>query len=236
MKNGIMAKVFVVRPYGELYRNVVAEESVVSDIDVPSFLDGHPPLGAPEHHGELGWIDGPASGYSKEKSLQAVAKRYDTVPAKIPVTLARPGQDRDFGDLVSVLRVDGWRDWHILLAVSNVALNTRVRLRYGPGGRPDGDLDEMRKGIFEVWYDLEAEGHSIIDLGEFHLETLRQALELSMASTSKGLGLECHQDTPDVPAIREFLSRRYNYWTDDIEHDDPFKVVRKGLIVVSPRH
>lgn len=30
--------------------------------------------------------------------------------------------------------------------------------------------------------------------------------------------LEIHQATPDLPALRTFLERRYHYFEDDVEH------------------
>ncbi|MDT7687885.1 MAG: hypothetical protein QOE46_644 [Acidobacteriota bacterium] len=44
-----------------------------------------------------------------------------------------------------------------------------------------------------------------------------------MLSTIKVLGLECHQMTPDFEAIEHFLRYRYNFWSDDIPHKDPFE-------------
>lgn len=43
---------------------------------------------------------------------------------------------------------------------------------------------------------------------------------MNMVSTLQLLGLECRQQTPDLKAIDNFLTHRYNYWTDDISHDD----------------
>ena len=35
-------------------------------------------------------------------------------------------------------------------------------------------------------------------------------------------GLECQQNTPDMPAIERLLAARYGYWDDDVPHDAPF--------------
>jgi hypothetical protein len=51
-----------------------------------------------------------------------------------------------------------------------------------------------------------------------------------MLSTLKGLGLECHQLTPDFDGIEEFLRHRYNYWTDDLPHSDPFIISKKSAV------
>lgn len=54
-------------------------------------------------------------------------------------------------------------------------------------------------------------------------EKLRMALRFSMISTIRVLGLELRQETPDFKGIEHFLRHRYNYWTDDIAHADPFQ-------------
>jgi hypothetical protein len=44
---------------------------------------------------------------------------------------------------------------------------------------------------------------------------------MALLSMCRGLGLEMH-GAPDLPAIERFLAERYGYWSDDIEHSDPF--------------
>ena len=71
--------------------------------------------------------------------------------------------------------------------------------------------------------DEEKEEWGAIPLDLFEEGVLRFCLHSSMISTIKGLGLECHQVAPDFDAIDEFLRHRYNYWTDDLPHTDPFR-------------
>jgi hypothetical protein len=44
-----------------------------------------------------------------------------------------------------------------------------------------------------------------------------------MTAFAETYGLELHQLTPDFPALEDFITHRYNFWTDDVEHADPFK-------------
>ena len=43
-----------------------------------------------------------------------------------------------------------------------------------------------------------------------------------MIHTLRHFDLELRQLTPDLPAIDHFLRFRYNYWTDDIDHEEIF--------------
>ncbi|MEU6097710.1 hypothetical protein [Streptomyces sp. NPDC047079] len=41
-------------------------------------------------------------------------------------------------------------------------------------------------------------------------------------STARGLGLAIRSSPFDSQALLSVLGDRYGYWTDDIEHTDPF--------------
>lgn len=81
------------------------------------------------------------------------------------------------------------------------------------------------KKINEVWATLSEEKAEWkpVPLRIFHEDTLLFCLCTNMLSTIKVLGLECHQMTPDFEAIEHFLRYRYNFWSDDIPHKDPFE-------------
>ena len=42
------------------------------------------------------------------------------------------------------------------------------------------------------------------------------------ACSSLSVITELHQITPDFSALEDFLAHRYHFWSDDIDHDDPF--------------
>lgn len=46
-----------------------------------------------------------------------------------PITLRQLSNNADFRKVISKLRGAGWKDWHILLAVTNVRLNSLVDTR-----------------------------------------------------------------------------------------------------------
>jgi len=72
----------------------------------------------------------------------------------------------------------------------------------------------------DMLYQEEEPSLEPVPLTEFTKDKLRFHLQGSMISTLRNLGLEPHQQTPDFNAISDFLSERYNYWTDDIVHPD----------------
>jgi hypothetical protein len=59
-----------------------------------------------------------------------------------------------------------------------------------------------------------------VPLSEFSEEKLRNTLKISMIATLRHWGHEINIQTPIFVAINIFLSKRYFYWQDDIEHPD----------------
>ena len=195
-RNGISMKVFVAGPYEVLYRKFISKEtfetSDSSRKSVPE-LDRRFKIG---EHEELKWLDGPGPGYNKETAEKYLKNRYETMTKSIKHTLKRLLRNSEFRSTVRRLRSDGWLDWHILNSVYAAVMN------YQPIG---------------------ASAH-LVPLSEFREEKLRQYQRFNMLATLDVLSehLECRQRTPDFKAIDHFLRHRYNYWSDDIEHTDPF--------------
>ena len=61
-----------------------------------------------------------------------------------------------------------------------------------------------------------------VPVREYSEEAMRFALRASQLSTLRNNNLDCHQQTPDFDAIDDFLRRRYNYWIDDVGHENSF--------------
>ena len=114
------------------------------------------------------------------------------------------------------MRGEGWLDWHILSAIFAVTINYRVR--QDPTALANKDIYAT---LFNKMMDTpESEDASPIPFEEFTIDKLKKLHDGNMIATLKVLGLECHQLTPDFKAISHFLRHRYNYWSDDIQHDD----------------
>lgn len=210
----ISMKVFVANPYEILYRQFINNEDFESAtrfkknplrIDRKFIIKGNK---------NLDWYNGPGPNYSKESAEECIKNRYTRSIIPIKYTLKRIITNYEFMSIVKKLREEGWLDWHILSSVSSAAINYRVNQQIDKHER----IDALNKLINEP----EKETDPPVPISEFTEEKLRLHQNIGMISTLKGLGLECHQSTPDFKGIDHFLRHRYNYWTDDIEHNDPF--------------
>lgn len=181
-----------------------------------------PQAAGPVHeHPQLPWPDGPGPTYSLEQAQEMLGNRYEFFATAMNRTLPRLQADPAFLAIVRELRAEGWLDWHILTAANGIALNVRLAAR--GLNTPEAMRDPRRRAesqrlAFEPETDDDPDGP--LDL--FTRDNLDQHRSLAMLSLVRHWNLEARQRTPDVAAIEELLAARYAYWTDDINHSDPF--------------
>jgi hypothetical protein len=221
-REGLSNKTFVAAPYAHIYEYFIRKETFAAT----RRQDFAPlkPAGSFEGYSspELGWRGDPGPGYSAERAKVQISNRYAGALRLVRHTVERLRRDGTFLDVVRRLRSAGWRDWHILAAVCASAVNFRVASVFPIESDPAAGT----KLFQEVMSSPEQVDATPVPDSCFTEDELRFHLEMGMMSTVKVLGLESHQLTPDLKAITDFLAIRYNYWTDDIPHKDPFKPPR----------
>lgn len=216
-KNGISMKVFVAKPYEILLKEFVGKDIFESFSRAKKSVPEANREFVVKGNEELEWRGGPGPGYSKKQADEYLANRYSRLMVPIEHTLRRLREDIGFRMVVERLRADGWLDWHILHAIFSIVVNYRV------SRHPEAcNLDIYNRLFQETMNAPETESSPPVPLGEFTEEALRQHQKLNMVASLKTWGLESHKSTPDLDAIEHFLRSRYNYWTDDIDHSDPF--------------
>lgn len=223
-ENGISMKVFIARPYIELLRYFVDKELFdESDRSSKSIPESHRSFKVYSHE-ELRGFEGLGPGYNKEEAEEHIKSRYERSITPIKYTVERLRKDGEFNSIIKRLSEDGWLDWHILLALNNIAINYRIEKNMQEHPLPDFvDKNVWYQNEWEMIIDEEERKDStVIPISEFSEEKLRFSLRNSMIATLKIWGLELRQMTPDFEAIDQFLGNRYNYWVDDVEHEKIF--------------
>lgn len=214
VQKGALAKVLVGRSYEQLAREFSPNPSLLESLLLRPVPRARPTPVVPAHP-ELAWIGHLGPGYSEEAARKLVARRYQHAARTLPLTLARLRQSAEFRLVAEELRTKGWKDWHLLLAVGNLTWNYRGSHLYGPHGLADRAIAN------QLVYQVEGEDALPVPTNEYGMEAMRSALQMSMISTLHGWELEIHQETPDLPAIEQFLALRYRYWDVDVVHVDP---------------
>lgn len=214
MRSGLSSKSAFGTVYDVAYANVINKETFdgAPRREVESLSgDSTPPV-----HDQLRLPERAGPGYTKSEGVSRAATRYESIPATLRATLPALRSHASFRPVVQGLRDEGWRDWHILLAVLNVAGNHRLN-RNGfqvPRNR------EEQQALSRRFVEPEPENDPVpLDL--FNEEGLRQALPLSFPSTLQQWGLRLPQNPVDIDALERLLAARFGYWIDDVPHADP---------------
>lgn len=218
-KKGLLGRTIVARPYSELFHKFVSEELFLSskrDTGVAP-ADWHPHVNA-----HLRWNDSDGWSYRKDDALARVKARYENSRVGLKHTLPRLRQSPAFQQVIATLRKQGWRDWHILMAVLNATANLRMNALINAGMKREEAFEQYRAKLHVGTEEAPNEPEPPAEL--YTVELLREALQTSYLSTLKQHGFTVNQRTPDFPAIEKFLRHRYHYWDLDSEHDDPFAV------------
>ncbi len=210
-KAGLSSKVFIARPYSELFATFVPSSGVLAAKRVAPALVGR--RFRLRQHRTLAWKSTLGPFYPAADIQTWLTNRYTRLLPPISSTLAALRADRNFQVILAALRESRWRDWHVLNAIYSIAFNERARVA---GARTPEQLHRFREG-----FDL-MRVSAPDDVRLFSERRLREAQFLNMLSTLKILGHEVHQETPAFKAIERFLASRYRYFHDDVEHDDPF--------------
>lgn len=229
LKLGLLNKTNPYAPYDVLFREFYFEDdyetlhklAAGSGLEVPTFMT--------ETHKGLDGPSGIHKDYDPDKSREAIEIRYRRAQGLLRYTLPRLVKDENFRSTVEALRREGWKDWHTLLATGGVRLNF-ILDRTLP---QTASTDERMRAFQELLKRDELESDPAPPAEVFTLDKLHFALRLAQLSTLKGMGFHCWQHTPVTNAVDAFL-RRFNYWTDDVPHSDPFLPAEQAA--GAPRH
>jgi hypothetical protein len=219
IKEGLASKIQVGATYGQCFREFVNKEMFDS-----SKRDGHVQLftSTPfvsRQQEKLPWFSGPGPGYDAKDAQQKIRNRYEGFLRPITLTLKRLNKELPFRVTVSRLRDAGWKDWHILSAVYHVTMNHRL----DHIGRAAGHEAYMMAHK-TLAREPEKPDALFLPLGVYEEKELRKHFQMFLVSFTKTYKLQLHQATPNFAAIEDFLTHRYNFWKDDVEHVDPFEL------------
>lgn len=215
-EQGLMHKLFPARPYDELAAMFAAdtEPELKRDQHFAPWSGGSEGRSA---HEELSWQEGPGPTFSREKADELLQGRYELLLASLRRTVRKLRGSSGFLSIVARLRAEGWLDWHILLAVSNIRMTelNRAKLKWPIA---ELDMEEMIRKSKEQ----ERDDAKLVPPHRFSYRAMHDARRTALLSLVRLWDLEPHQSTPDFPAIERLLAARYGYWDEDVDHLDPF--------------
>lgn len=116
------------------------------------------------------------------------------------------------------LLAQGWKDWHVLLAIANIANNYRARVR-GQNIASKEDLEGVQKRLLDSMFEEEKQDDPRPPPDEFTDEKMRFALDGAIMSGLKARGWVMKNPTPNFRGLRKFVASRYKYFELDVEHE-----------------
>ena len=162
-----------------------------------------------------------ADNIGEAELIASIHNRYERCVTSIQVTLNRLKVDESFQKTRTQLTEKGWKDWHFLLAVFNVAINHRFADIMSSRSIHPAGIQKMMNAYSKL---PESENSSVIPIEKFSQENLEMHLNGSMLNTLESFGFHCSQQTPNLGAISDFLGAKLRYWDLDVEHIPFFEV------------
>ena len=157
----------------------------------------------------------PGPGYNRDASLENIRENYEFLPELLNQTLPRALSDPGTAAGLQQLREDGWRYWHILIAILNAALNIRA----AAAGLLDHPLDTQQEQQ-ALARTPETADSAPIPLAALTPQSLTYTMQIAMlAIARRRLRLLSATQTPNLTAFRALLATRYG-WNDDVPHRD----------------
>ncbi|MGW0665314.1 hypothetical protein [Streptodolium elevatio] len=159
----------------------------------------------------------PGPGYNRDTAQQYIRENYEELPQLLAVTLPRLLTDPTARGHLEELRDQGWLDWQILVAISNVAAMARARLAAGRNSDPHV-LTSFMRSFFDT---PEHTYPDTLPLAAFTTDRLRKQMDATLLSIGKRRwNLRTAVPTPNIAAFHQLLVDRYGYAQDDIPHRD----------------
>jgi hypothetical protein len=164
----------------------------------------------------LKWNDSEGPGYSHEKAVSFLEKRYSIPLKSMKLSLPILMKQDSFRLILCKLRREGLLDWEILVIVSAIMANERAESLF-----PDYDDYEVRgRKIKDLMYEEETAGLPAADADWFSYDRCQLQYKFAQVSVAKTWKLEVRQSTPAFNALKQLLDVRYHQRTDDIEHEN----------------
>jgi hypothetical protein len=115
-------------------------------------------------------------GYDRNASLENIRENYEFLPGLLNQTLPQALSDPGTAAGLQRLRENGWLHWHMLIAITNMALNIRAGAARPSAGHPAGTA-----GARAHARDRRIRAHSLAVLTQESLSSTMQVAMLAIA-------------------------------------------------------
>jgi hypothetical protein len=217
VKDELGSKTTPASPYEKIYRQLVTEK-LFNESQRGNFIFPDDQLLFPRQIDEISWKKGLSELYDPEYVKKAISSRYEKSLTQIHLTLERVRKNPSFQKTIAQLHAEGWKEWHILLAIHNAVLNYKCNVMI-PSGASREDFATMHQKLSGK---DEKETYLEIPLDVLSTENLKEQFKYLTPVVLRSYGLEHKAPFIEFDSIQEVLIKRFNFQTDDTEHNAIF--------------
>jgi hypothetical protein len=174
--------------------------------------DTHP------EHPELALRTDLSAWYDHDETNENIERRYRRMTPIGRLTIPRLAASEDSAAVLRQLRDEGWLDWQLIMAITNIIGNARPGwegLRVAADSPP-----EVRERAAALMRREELDTDPQLGTEDFTREKLLDALEFTALLTLPSYGLHLNTPTPNTTAVLNVLRERFEFGSTDTEHDD----------------
>lgn len=156
--------------------------------------------------------------YDHDETITNIERRYQRMMPIGRVTIPRLARTETSAAVLRQLRDEGWRDWQLMMAITNIIGNARPGwegLRVAVDSPP---ADRQRASALLRREELDTDPQLGSEV--FTRDKLLTALEFTALLTLPSYGLHLNTRTPNAAAVMTVLRDRFNFGVDDAQHDD----------------
>jgi hypothetical protein len=220
LEHGLWHRLNAIRPYDELAD--IHEAKMYEELSSTSFdpvgSDTSRSVGARDLVEADRWV---SRRYNYREAVRAIDASYVNLRRPVRFTVRRLSGNETFQRVISELRAEGWKDWHLLTAVANIVVNDRARRK---GVIMTTTLTAADRNRFlAIMSADESMADPIPPVGLFTVDNMRFHIGAAGASSLPRFGLELHTAKTDPENLLLVLGARFNYWSDDVMHDAVFE-------------
>ncbi|KQT04580.1 hypothetical protein ASG42_23305 [Rhizobium sp. Leaf391] len=206
---------FVGRPYAELYRNLMPEDTFAAQLRAENR-----PLDSERQFRSsaecfLPWFSGPGPNYDEERAITDIGLRYSRLIPGVRYTLTNLVSDQSSYQRLLRLREEGLQDWEILSIVSNIAINARLSER-------GSQSSKEWKAHAQTMMERPESPAEALDSGSFTDELFSTYAHVYHGAFLNSWQLR-YPECARPAAIEKFLVKRYRLRDLDVEHVNIFQ-------------
>lgn len=173
-------------------------------------------------HKALAPSTAPGPSYDHDESLRAIHSRYRHAYTVMRYTHPRLIANPTIRAQIARLRKDGWLDWQVLSILANLKWNWRVReasIKFGVGDPAEA---------LRLAREPETKQSPVVPLEAFTEEELAINTRVMTATIAQSWNLFGRMERRDESAMRDLLTRRFAFGTDDVPHRDILDCLDEG--------